>query len=220
MIMKKAYLYVLFTCTLLAGALQAQTIVTTYDPGQFNASSGTVDETGLALLQSFSVVMDFTGDGIDDTLSFTLSTSNDDGETDFNASGMWYLFKNDNTYTMELEDVTLTTTDSDYVSVDLEMSLKSIFVGKNYRGSVTDGTATITATTNYTNETPTDNTTGEAVTALTGTSFTWTDGGGVGTRAFDLDFIVTVTVPEPSSYALLAGLIGLGAVMLRRRRQG
>lgn len=44
-------------------------------------------------------------------------------------------------------------------------------------------------------------------------------GGGVGTNAFrmTLDNLSVSAVPEPSTYAALAGLIGLGAAMLRRR---
>lgn len=36
--------------------------------------------------------------------------------------------------------------------------------------------------------------------------------------SLDLDFTGTAVIPEPSSYALLAGVLGLGLVMLRRRR--
>jgi hypothetical protein len=220
--MKKNLLYTLSACTLLAGASQAATIVNTYDPGQFNADVGTVDATGLSYIQSFTAIADFTGDGIDDTLDFSVVTANDDGITDFNANGMWYDFAAGGaTYTMSLGAATLTTVDPDYVSVSLDMSLESIFSSKNYRGSVTDGAATIAATANFQVATPTDNTTGDPVTALTGTSFDWTTTatGSDGTRALALDFVVsTIVIPEPSSYALLAGLLGLSAVMLRRRQ--
>lgn len=45
----------------------------------------------------------------------------------------------------------------------------------------------------------------------------YTKTGGSGSAFWD-DSTLTYAVPEPSTYALLAGLLGLGSVMLRRRR--
>ena len=57
--------------------------------------------------------------------------------------------------------------------------------------------------------------------AATGTTLTITDGGGTdflgGTSGTGVSFTLTA-VPEPSTFAALAGLSALGAVMVRRRR--
>jgi hypothetical protein len=50
------------------------------------------------------------------------------------------------------------------------------------------------------------------VSAATGGNQFW------GVDSVDFDLVVTTTVPEPSTYALLGGLLALGFVMVRRRR--